>query len=90
MQVGLSLYDWYSAGGGLPPRSLHRGDESNVPNVNPAIARQMWAYSDAQISYPERLVMGFLAEAPGNWPGKKDSTSASIPTVARTLNGPNI
>lgn len=45
------------------PCSLHRGDESNVPHVNPAIAEQMWAYSDAQISYPERLVIGFLADA---------------------------
>ncbi len=63
VQLGLGLYDWYSAGGGLPPRSLHRIDESGAPNVSPAVARQLWAYSDAQISYPERLVIGFLSDA---------------------------
>src|SRR5262249_37149097 len=59
VQLGLGLYDWYSQGGGLPPRSLHRIDESGVPNVSPAVARQLWAYSDAQITYPERLVVAF-------------------------------
>src|SRR5262245_39952924 len=63
VQVGLSLYDWYSQGGGMPPRSLHRIDESGVPHVSPNVARQLWAYSDAQISYPERLVIDFLADA---------------------------
>lgn len=89
VQVGLALYDWYSSGGGLPPRSLHRGDESNVPHVNPAIAQQMWAYSDAQISYPERLVMGFLADAKQlAW---EKGLDFRVFTYCRaTLNGPNI
>jgi glycerol-3-phosphate dehydrogenase len=63
VQLGLGLYDWYSQGGGLPPRSLHRIDEPDAPNVSPAVARKLWAYSDAQISYPERLVIAFLADA---------------------------
>ncbi|HEY2411019.1 MAG TPA: FAD-dependent oxidoreductase [Pirellulaceae bacterium] len=63
VQMGLALYDWYSWGGGMPPRSQHRVDEANVPQINPAVGRNMWAYSDAQISYPERLVVNFLTDA---------------------------
>src|SRR6476646_8480310 len=46
VQVGLALYDWYSQGGGMPPRSLHRADDPAAPQINTAIARNMWAYSD--------------------------------------------
>src|SRR3954468_4317110 len=63
VQVGLSLYDWYSSGGGLPPRSQHRSDDPAAPQMNPQIAQNMWAYSDAQITYPERLVIDFLLDA---------------------------
>jgi glycerol-3-phosphate dehydrogenase len=63
VQVGLWLYDRYSAGGGLPPRSLHRPGEEGVPAVSDEVARQLWAYSDAQITYPERLVVDLLADA---------------------------
>jgi glycerol-3-phosphate dehydrogenase len=63
VQVGLALYDWYSWGGGMPARSQHRADEANVPQINPAVGPNMWAYSDAQISYPERLVVDFLTDA---------------------------
>lgn len=63
VQVGLWLYDRYAAGGDLPPRSLHRPGEPDVPAVSSEVARQLWAYSDAQITYPERLVIDFLADA---------------------------
>jgi glycerol-3-phosphate dehydrogenase len=63
VQVGLWLYDRYAAGGNLPPRSLHEPAEVGVPHVNPQVARRLWAYSDAQIRYPERLVLGFLHDA---------------------------
>lgn len=63
VQVGLWLYDRYAAGGGLPPRSLHAPGEAGVPPVSPQVARRLWAYSDAQVRYPERLVLGFLHDA---------------------------
>src|SRR6185369_13893833 len=50
VQVGLTLYDWYSRGGGMPPRSRHRWDDPAAPQINPAVARNLWAYSDAQIT----------------------------------------
>jgi glycerol-3-phosphate dehydrogenase len=63
VQVGLALYDWYSWGGGMPQRSQHRVGEADVPQISSAAGRNMWAYSDAQISYPERLVVDFLTDA---------------------------
>jgi glycerol-3-phosphate dehydrogenase len=62
--VGLGLW-WYDqlAGRGLPPRSLHRPGEAGVPKVAPRAARWLWAYSDAQITYPERFVIALLADA---------------------------
>jgi glycerol-3-phosphate dehydrogenase len=63
VQVGLWLYDRYSKGGSLPPRSLHNVGEEGVPAVSGKLARRLWAYSDAQITYPERLVIDFLADA---------------------------
>jgi glycerol-3-phosphate dehydrogenase len=63
VQIGLWLYDRFSKEDDLPKRSLHRLDEPGVPRVSPAIARRLWAYSDAQIVYPERIVIDFLADA---------------------------
>src|SRR5262245_19644522 len=63
VQVGLWLYDRYAKTGDLPPRSLHRLDEEGVPAVSPEVARRLWAYSDAQITFPERLVIDLLADA---------------------------
>src|SRR5262245_24676730 len=63
VHAGLWLYDRYAAGGNLPPRSLHKPGEPGVPAVSIAMARRLWAYSDAQITYPERLVIDFLADA---------------------------
>jgi len=63
VQVGLWLYDRYSRDGALPPRSLHRLNEAGVPAVSPDVARRLWAYSDAQITFPERLVIDLLADA---------------------------
>jgi glycerol-3-phosphate dehydrogenase len=63
VQVGLWLYDRYARDGSLPPRSLHQPGEEDVPGVSREVARRLWAYSDAQITYPERLVMDFLADA---------------------------
>jgi glycerol-3-phosphate dehydrogenase len=63
IQLGLWLYDRYAKESGLPPRSLHRPGEPGVPAVDRNIARWLWAYYDAQIVYPERLVISLLADA---------------------------
>src|SRR5204862_4379197 len=63
VQVGLWLYDRFAKGGDLPPRSIHRPGDAGVPAVNPELARHLWAYSDAQITFPERLVIDLLADA---------------------------
>ena len=68
VRLGLWLYDRYSRGGEprggeLPRRSLHRPGEPNTPRVTASWVRWLWAYSDAQIPLPERLVIGFLADA---------------------------
>jgi glycerol-3-phosphate dehydrogenase len=63
VQAGLWLYDRYARSDELPDRSLHRPGEPGVPRINPELARRLWAYSDAQIIYPERLVIDFLADA---------------------------
>lgn len=63
VQLGLWLYDVYSRGGGLPGRSLHALGQPGVPDISPAVAKRLWAYSDAQIVFPERLVIDFLADA---------------------------
>ena len=63
VQVGLWLYDRYARTDDLPDRSLHRPGEPGVPRVNPELAHRLWAYSDAQITFPERLVIDFLVDA---------------------------
>jgi glycerol-3-phosphate dehydrogenase len=63
VQAGLWLYDRYAKDGNLAPRSLHRPGEEHVPQVSHHVANWLWAYSDAQITYPERIVIGFLADA---------------------------
>ncbi len=63
VQVGLWLYDRYARSDDLPDRSLHQPGEPGVPRVNPELAHRLWAYSDAQITFPERLVIDFLADA---------------------------
>src|SRR5256714_3292863 len=63
VQAGLWLYDRYARDRSLPRRSLHRLGQQGVPAVSPKIARRLWAYSDAQITFPERLVIDFLADA---------------------------
>jgi len=63
VQVGLWLYDRFAGRGNLDPRSLHQPGEAGVPAVSSDVARRLWAYSDAQILYPERLVIDFLTDA---------------------------
>ena len=63
VRMGLWLYDRYARDPGLPPRSSHRLSEPAVPQVNQDAYRYLSAYSDAQVLYPERLVLAFLEDA---------------------------
>src|SRR5688572_10474880 len=63
VQVGLWLYDRFAGRGNLDPRSLHQPGAQGAPNVSRDVAKWLWAYSDAQIVYPERLVIDFLKDA---------------------------
>jgi glycerol-3-phosphate dehydrogenase len=63
VQAGLWLYDRYATSGDLPNRSLHQPGEAGMPRVSPQIARRLWAYSDAQVTFPERLVIDLLHDA---------------------------
>src|SRR5262245_9818612 len=63
VQIGLWLYDRYARDGILPPRSLHAPGDVGVPAVSREVATRLWAYSDAQITYPERMVIDLLSDA---------------------------
>jgi glycerol-3-phosphate dehydrogenase len=63
VQAGLWLYDRFAKEDDLPPRSLHQPTSPGVPQINRQLARWLWAYSDAQINYPERMVIDFLVDA---------------------------
>ena len=45
------------------PTALSISLNSGVPAISPDVAKRLWAYSDAQITFPERLVIDFLADA---------------------------
>ncbi len=62
VRTGLWLYDRYARDPSLPRHSVHRVGEGGVP-VDPAKYRWLCAYSDAQVVYPERLVVAFLEDA---------------------------
>jgi glycerol-3-phosphate dehydrogenase len=81
VHLGLWLYDRYSRNGTLPPRSLHRLGDDVAPAVSPTMARKLWAYSDAQITYPERLVIDFLHDA--NRLAKEQSVDFRVLTYHR-------
>jgi glycerol-3-phosphate dehydrogenase len=73
----------------LPPRSLHQPGESGVPAVSREVARQLWAYSDAQITFPERLVIDLLADA--RTIAQQNGTEFRVLTYSRaTLRGTTV
>jgi glycerol-3-phosphate dehydrogenase len=97
VHVGLWLYDRYARGqtatagrsfadGHLPPRSLHQPGDPAAPQVPREVARWMWAYSDAQVTYPERLVINLLAD--GRQLAEKNGSDFRVFTYSRaTLKG---
>jgi glycerol-3-phosphate dehydrogenase len=63
VKLGMWLYDRYAADSRLPRRSVHTVGESGVPRVDPDTFRWLCAYHDAQVLYPERLVIAMLEDA---------------------------
>jgi glycerol-3-phosphate dehydrogenase len=63
--VGLALYDWLSAGKSLPRRRLFGREEllRHMPGLNPAGLVGGASYYDAQVRYPERLVVENVRDA---------------------------
>jgi glycerol-3-phosphate dehydrogenase len=62
-RIGLGMYDFLSGSDHLPPSSTVRIGEPGVPRVDPRRYTAMLAYSDAQMLFPERLVLALLADA---------------------------
>jgi glycerol-3-phosphate dehydrogenase len=63
--VGLALYDLLSAGKSLPSRRLFRRDEllAKLPGLNRERLVGGASYYDAQVRYPERLVLENVRDA---------------------------
>lgn len=61
LRVALGMYDWL--GGGLPRSSALPVGAPGTPRVNASRYRWLCAYSDAQMLFPERLVIALLAAA---------------------------
>ena len=63
--VGLALYDLLSAGKSLPSRRLFDRDEllAKMPGLNPDGLVGGASYYDAQVRYPERLVLENVRDA---------------------------
>jgi glycerol-3-phosphate dehydrogenase len=63
--VGLALYDLLSAGKSLPSRRLFGRDEllARLPGLNPDGLVGGASYYDAQVRYPERLVLENVRDA---------------------------
>lgn len=63
MRLGLSMYDWMTQFNALPRSTSMSVGAPGAPRVNPRRYRWLCTYSDAQMLYPERLVLALLAEA---------------------------
>ncbi|MEQ8787725.1 MAG: glycerol-3-phosphate dehydrogenase/oxidase [Pirellulaceae bacterium] len=63
VDAGLTLYDRYAADESVPSHSTHTVGEEGVPPVDPQRYTWMCAYSDAQITFPERFTITLLQEA---------------------------
>lgn len=63
VNTGLWMYDTFARDPSLPKRSIHSIDEPGVPHISPSAGSWLAAYSDAQINFPERLVVEMLRDA---------------------------
>ena len=63
VRLGLWLYDRYARGSSLPHHAVHRVGEAETPHVDAGRYRWLCSYYDAQVVFPERLVLAMLADA---------------------------
>jgi glycerol-3-phosphate dehydrogenase len=63
VRLGLSLYDWLARDDALPPSASVAINDPAAPRVDASRYRSMIAYTDAQMRYPERVVVALLADA---------------------------
>lgn len=68
IRMGLTLYDFLARGDGLPRHSVHAVGAAGLPAiglpaVDPRVFRWLCAYHDAQVHFPERLVVAMLEDA---------------------------
>ena len=62
VQLGLWLYDTTARTEGLEKRATHLVDDAGVPQVNCREYSWLCSYMDAQIAFPERLVVAMLRD----------------------------
>ena len=63
VRFGLALYDLLARKDGLPASDSSPVDSRSRPALNPSCFRWRCSYSDAQVLYPERLVVSLLSDA---------------------------
>lgn len=63
VRLGLGLYDRYAGDKDLPRPTVARVGGESLPPVNTHAFRWLCSYYDAQVSFPERLVVALLADA---------------------------
>lgn len=73
IRVGLWLYDVYAHDPTLPRRRLYKSRSPDVVSVDSTKYRWMYAFSDAQIVFPERFTLALLEDA------RRISAEAGIP-----------
>ena len=63
VRMALWLYDKHANDSNIPQRAHHTVTDGDVPRVNSRRFRWLASYYDAQVQYPERLVLAFLEDA---------------------------
>lgn len=63
VRIGLGMYDWLAGDQGLPTSRAVSLTDPQAPQVDRSRYSGLLAYSDAQMRYPERVVLALLADA---------------------------
>jgi len=63
VRIGLGMYDWLAGNQGLPASRALPLQDPQAPRVDRQRYSGLLAYSDAQMLYPERVVLALLADA---------------------------
>lgn len=63
LRIGLGLYDFLARSDGLPRHAVHALPAAGLPPVDPHSFRWLCSYLDAQVRFPERLVIAMLEDA---------------------------